>query len=708
MLNLKYASILSTLYTVVYSDGSYIWDFDFASSNVIPIVNQAAETLLVNEYNLQEIESPDFDPHELTEIEEIIDEDSLDYQYSYDYPYGKDSEEGEDSENFHPGDEIMVRSGRRKPKGGKTKAKTKVSPVLTCDEAVNPEEILKRNQNLWPYGINHNDQLIHREKPEPGRKPKPIDNTFAKRKNFYKDHGIKIQYMGREVVSVDLSFMFLGLKFNVENPVSPNSFRLEENNLFFSPFVCLFLWHPTYAKTRGIYILKALLNQDTTDGASYFRMLINTDPKQNLEMNNINRKLFGLKDFKPLIAFIWTMEGLPSLQTAKGVGCKVTNTYQVITISNGPKTYSMVNYGHMGWGAFTVNNRGGFGNQKSVNGRVISGEIGGITGEWYQRFEESNVNFPRRYVFDATEALIKPSMETFQLNSEPIITYTDIELNFESSINNIQKLLEFSKVTTDDNFVNKYIVPHGCWCGKFTSDSSGFGGHTVSKLDTFCKQWHQCRACTKIKSCNNTHITSGEFKIRHDYELHDNLADQFLCHELSSNSCGKDTCSCDLHFTREIIKYLENPMNQMRDTTHHWKAQEDCKIVETVNIPNINDKVDSINDINSMVLDTLQNINQNLKELDSKQVIIHQQTVSSVSSSKLQQSSTNIGLLQSKGDLEDTEVQQSPLTETELDVAVVWTNDECCGEAPLWKPYSSAIQVCDDNRIKLKEDDDGF
>merc|ERR1712076_131324 len=82
-----------------------------------------AETLLVNEYNLQEIESPDFDPQELTEIEEIIDEDSLDYQYSYDYPYGKDSEEGEDSENFHPGDEIMVRSGRRKPKGGKTKEK---------------------------------------------------------------------------------------------------------------------------------------------------------------------------------------------------------------------------------------------------------------------------------------------------------------------------------------------------------------------------------------------------------------------------------------------------------------------------------------------------------------------------------------------------------------------------------------------------------
>lgn len=268
-------------------------------------------------------------------------------------------------------------------------------------------------------------------------------------------------------------------------------------------------------------------------------------------------------------------------------------------------------------------------------------------------------------------------------------------------------------------------MPHGCWCGKFTSNEAGHGGKTVDEVDNMCKQWHQCRACSFMKSCQRSKVV-GNFTVKHDVDEGSNLADQFLCHELSDNQCGADSCSCDLHFSRMIIKYLEKPGNHIDGTTHHFKQEKECKLMTQnakssagtpaiMNINNgelvgaisvLNSKLDEIKQqamaaaasIQQSAADGANMMSSELQGSSNFGEALAPITSDFVMSESIPKINTNIGSLFNAGTGEDIG-EDAGLNERDLDAAVVFTNDECCGEAPLWIPFSTSIQECKNNRI---------
>ena len=434
-----------------------------------------------------------------------------------------------------------------------------------------------------------------------------------------------------------------------------------------------------------------MFDSNPANGAMWLRVITKNNPTHLAELNLIKDDMIGDRNFKPSIAFILTVVDHPHARVINSPSTcpNAVNNYQTIIIGDSiGASYTIANYGLMSWGGFSSNNRAGFSRSHDAS-RIISGS----QSEWHYKFAQTNVAFPKRYVFDTSKFEVVNSQVTLDYNTKPKITYTDFELSYESSSENIQKILNFSNMV-DSDFMVKNIQPHGCWCGKFLSNEAGFGGQVMDEVDNMCKQWHQCRACAKMKSCDNSHI-EGPFTIRHDIEVSDELSDQFLCYEFSESRCGMDTCECDLHFARSVMKYLSKPLNSISGTLHHYKMLEECKPQEAVivnqPIPNPADDLSRNDDIDaelgSDLVEALQDLNSNLNSLGQTQKVVVKKPKVSVND-----------MLFNPGTGEDDNLQGALETVEEV---IIHPNDECCGEAPLWQPYSTMVHECRNNRICL-------
>ena len=85
-------------------------------------------------------------------------------------------------------------------------------------------------------------------------------------------------------------------------------------------------------------------------------------------------------------------------------------------------------------------------------------------------------------------------------------------------------------------------------------------GTPVDRLDQICKEWHQCRACSKLDRygdrCNpnevfyEVHYTPGKlygsYSCSEDFQL-----SEFCC---NNNSCARFNCQCDVMLAYEIAK----------------------------------------------------------------------------------------------------------------------------------------------------------
>ena len=86
-------------------------------------------------------------------------------------------------------------------------------------------------------------------------------------------------------------------------------------------------------------------------------------------------------------------------------------------------------------------------------------------------------------------------------------------------------------------------------------------GEPVDRLDWVCKEWHQCRACTKLDEngdqCNpnevyyDLHYTWGQvyssYKCPDDYPY-----SEFCCH--NDDFCARHNCQCDVSFAYKLAK----------------------------------------------------------------------------------------------------------------------------------------------------------
>lgn len=447
-----------------------------------------------------------------------------------------------------------------------------------------------------------------------------------------------------------------------------------------------------------------MINDIKNDGVTYFRYLTHNDELEKIELLDINKKYFGIPNFDPKIAFIWTIEMLPSLKTvwmrSRGETpyCDVFNNFQIVVISDGPNTYTMVNYGDMGWGGWHENNRAGFGDMVGLyNKRKILISLEGHRhGWWNHRFTESNVNFTSRYVFKSDIGSPTPSTATFKFNSEPQVSHTDFEMKFHDSASNIQDILSHRNLAgIHESFVGEYIKPHGCWCTKLEGDSYGFGGKTSSDMDKICKQWHQCRVCTKMTSCNHRPLDIGEYQVRHDTNFGDKLDDQYVCHSHKDDPCAYNQCKCDLYLATNLVRFLENPDNMYiyQNPDHIYLDEDECRletaeikreaVIEVNEITQAATKV-AVNLVADQLVKAIGDLNENLHNLEGDIARVEDAT-SSIN--------TNMNILFNDGNLDD-EADPVELTDEDLDQAVVFPHDACCGKVPIWKPYSSQLQKC--------------
>lgn len=108
------------------------------------------------------------------------------------------------------------------------------------------------------------------------------------------------------------------------------------------------------------------------------------------------------------------------------------------------------------------------------------------------------------------------------------------------------------------------LYKHGCWCAKLNFENENneiLGGNSpVDELDGICKNWFSARAC------NDRHLGGScyEFEASADLELEysvdmnwdkDMRYESLTCSK-QGNSCSKDSCLIDQHFTEKILEYF--------------------------------------------------------------------------------------------------------------------------------------------------------
>ena len=331
-----------------------------------------------------------------------------------DYDYYDEYQQG----TFTP----FLLTARRGGKNNK-KPKQKTDPIKTfnqgdCTYNSGQANNQMREANFLPFGKNANDEFIHKELNKSGKNSKltRLTNDFSIKFNFFSEFGTSIKFMGKECNAVEIDFNGMGLKFR------PNSGSNAEN-MFVSPLRYTVITGKAFSK-KGIKVMQAMTDLNPKQGAAYFRMISTLPRKDEVsprredldELIEIRDSMITDKNFTPEIAFILTIDKIPSVATVLKK-CNAFNTYQIIVVSDGKdRTYTIVKYGYMSWGGGSDLNSAGFGKGEFPFKRAISGNL---PGSFEDRFSQSNVGKPRMYVFDSSESDIFDRPMSFEEEKEP-------------------------------------------------------------------------------------------------------------------------------------------------------------------------------------------------------------------------------------------------------------------------------------------------